>query len=140
MIRQIVFFMYLLPKKQLTPSGAQYWYKQILATCNHRFAYCSTMAIYICNSKTRKIESIISGHEGTISCIEWNQLNENLIASATVDNNFYLWDIEQEKALVRLAVTPFPIMLQWSRNDKNIILILHSSGIFFKISIKIKVR
>ena len=86
------------------------------------------MAIYICNSKTHKIESIIAGHEGTISCLVWNQLDENLLASATAENQLYVWGIEQEKPVLHLHLPAYALIMQWSQLDTSSILMLLASG------------
>ena len=88
------------------------------------------MALYVCNTQNMKIESIIAGHEENISCIAWNSLDDNLIASASVDNQFYIWDISREKAKVHVSLPAYPIMIQWSKLDSSNILFLLSSGSF----------
>ncbi len=118
------------------PSGAQYWYRQIVATCRHRFAYCSTLAVYICNATTHSIESIISGHEGTITCIEWNQLDENMLASASAENQLYIWNIEQESATLCLTLTSYAVSLQWSQTDANTLLLLLATGTLSRVCTK----
>ncbi len=87
------------------------------------------MAVYVCNAKTFRIESVIAGHEGTITCLCWSPANENLIASASLDNNFYIWDIFEERAKVHVTLPAYPISMQWSANNSNSILMLLNTGI-----------
>ena len=84
--------------------------------------------MYICSIKTFKVVSVIAGHEGTITCLIWSPFNENLIASASLDNNFYIWDIFEEKAKVHVSLPAYPLMMQWSGTDPNCILLLLSTG------------
>ncbi len=110
------------------PSGAQYWHRQTLATSKRRFAYCSTLAVYICNAETHSIESIISDNEGTITCIAWSPLNDNMLAEANGEKQLFIWDIEQEQIATRITLPANAIMLQWLQTDSNTILALLSTG------------
>jgi len=86
------------------------------------------MSIYICNNKNYRIDSVITGHDATIVCLIWSPINENLIASASVDGNFYIWDIFEEKAKVHVTLPSYPLMMQWSRANSNHILMLLATG------------
>lgn len=65
----------------------------------------------------------------------WNPVNENLLASASVDKHFYIWDIEREKVKVHVSLPAFAVMLQWSQMDPNCILLLLFSGTFLYLDI-----
>ncbi len=110
------------------PAGLQYWHKQTVTTCKSHFAYCSTLAVYVVNSKTFRIETIISGHENTITAILWSPHNDNLLASASSDCHFYIWDIELEKAKVHVTLPAHLLMMQWSPYDPNCVLMLLANG------------
>jgi len=112
----------------MIPSGPQYWHKQIVTTSKDRFAYCSTLSIYICNVRTHEVEKIITGHEGVITCIEWNLLDSNLLASATNERQLYIWKLSEEIAILHMTLESYALMLQWSKISADMILILDSSG------------
>ena len=80
--------------------------------------------------KTHKIESIITGHEGTVSCMEWNHLDSNFLASGTAEKQLYIWNLSQENIAVHIALKEYAIMMQWSQVDKNKLLILTMGGKF----------
>lgn len=112
----------------MIPSGPQYWHKQVIATTKDKFAYCSTLSIYICNARTHEIESVIAGHEGTITSIEWSLLDSRYLVSATTERQLYIWNVAEETAVLQMKLESHAVMLQWSKNRKDVVLMLLSSG------------
>ncbi len=114
--------------KGLTPSGGQYWNRHTMDTSEERFAFCSTLAVYIYNLRNYSIEKIIATHESNIICLIWNPSNPKYIATASNDCNFYIWDILQEKAKVLVTLPSPPIMMQWNPVEEDFVLLLLESG------------
>ena len=53
---------------RLVPSGIQAWNTNIIATSPTRFAYCSTLAIYVLDlDDPNVLKHLIAGHERTIT-------------------------------------------------------------------------
>ena len=78
----------------MTPSGFQYWNKHTLGASKTRFAFCSTLSVYIYDLRSKKVEKILANHDATITTFTWNPKDENYFATTSVNGSMDVWDIE----------------------------------------------
>ena len=55
----------------LFPAGAQMWYRFISATSPTRFAFASTLAVYVFSRKSKRVERVLTVGDKNITCICW---------------------------------------------------------------------
>ena len=71
---------------RLVPSGIQAWNTNIIATSPTRFAYCSTLAIYVLDlDDPNVLKHLIAGHERTITGVCWHPTDPNVMATCAQD-------------------------------------------------------
>ena len=58
--------------QRLLPSGCQEWNSKVIAAGGGRFAYCSTLAIYVYSVDTFTLENVITGHNQVITSLTWS--------------------------------------------------------------------
>lgn len=102
----------------LLPAGCQPWNNSVCAASGDRFAYCSTLAIYVYELDKKYNQfcllSILSEHKKTISAISWNPKNPDVLASASYENKVIVWDINKERPLAIFQNTKgIPTALDW---------------------------
>lgn len=56
---------------KLVPSGCQGWHTRVLGAGGGRFAYCSTLAIYVYALRDFRLEKLLTGHDRTITGLSW---------------------------------------------------------------------
>lgn len=61
-----------------------------------RFAFASTLAIYVYDLNSFTLQSVLSHGEANISCIQWEPGEERYLAQASLDNKLVIWDVEAE--------------------------------------------
>jgi WD40 repeat protein len=66
-----------------------------LASSSTRFAFASTLAIYVYHSRNFQLEKVFTLADQNISAIEWDPL-ERYIAQATLDKKFIVWEVVSE--------------------------------------------
>jgi WD40 repeat protein len=57
--------------QKLLPSGCQDWNAKVLGAGAGKFAYCSTLAVYVYNLETFMLESVLTGHQQVITGLSW---------------------------------------------------------------------
>ena len=57
--------------QKLLPSGCQEWNSKVLAAGGGKFAYCSTLAVYVYNATSFTLENVVTGHHQCITGITW---------------------------------------------------------------------
>eukprot|EP00795_Rhopilema_esculentum_P000946 gene946-10711_t len=120
----------------LLTAGAQPWSPRMCAACGERFAYCSTLAIYIyewdANLKKFNLHSVVSAHKKTITSISWNPKDPNILASASTDKEIILWDISDQRVIARLKqIKESPVCIEWSPHEKDVISFIYGCGPLF---------
>nr|XP_039264447.1 WD repeat-containing protein 17-like [Styela clava] len=90
----------------LLPAGCQPWFSNMIVGTMSKFAYCSTMAVYIyetsSSSQEYKLTAINAEHTKTISSIAWNSRCPNLIATFGADLKIVIWDVSKQKVIAQL--------------------------------------
>ena len=83
---------------RLVPSGIQAWNTNIIATSPTRFAYCSTLAIYVLDlDDPNVLKHLIAGHERTITGVCWHPTDPNVLATCAQDGRAVVWDLRSEE-------------------------------------------
>ena len=82
---------------RLVQSGVQHWYKNVIATTDAMFCYCSTMAFHLLRVPDMTLVKMIVGHQRTISCVVWCPQDPNRFASCSVDGRICVWDLDTEE-------------------------------------------
>eukprot|EP00400_MALV-I_sp_L67-5_P000816 gene816-862_t len=85
---------------RLVSSGVQTWYKNVIGAAGDLFAFCSTMAIHLFDTKNMQLSKMLVGHERTITSIVWNPIDANQIAVSYLDGRIMIWNIETEEPFV----------------------------------------
>jgi WD40 repeat protein len=97
------------------------------------------MSIYIVSKEKLTIEKIITSPNSiTISCISFSTLTENLIAFGLTDRSLYIWNYEEDKALVHLALPSTPKMIEWSPLNGEELMFVVEDGTFKTLNISQK--
>ncbi|OMJ90152.1 hypothetical protein SteCoe_7544 [Stentor coeruleus] len=118
----------MLKQIKLCPSGCQYWNKSVVARSGKLLAYCSTLAIYFLDLDTFTIAKIIAAHDQTITCITWNQQNPAQLASVSMDNMLYVWNLATDIPDVHLNITSPVLMMEFNPSKVDELLFLHENG------------
>ena len=118
----------MLKQIKLCPSGCQYWNKSVVARNGKLLAYCSTLAIYFVDMDTFSIAKIIAAHDQTITCISWNSMNPVQLASVSMDNLLYIWNLSTDTPDVQLNLPGAVLMLEFNPNKTDELLLLHENG------------
>jgi WD40 repeat protein len=118
----------MLKQIKLCPSGCQYWNKSVVARNGKLLAYCSTLAIYFVDMDTFSIAKIIAAHDQTITCISWNSLNPVQLASVSMDNLLYIWNLSTDIPDVQLNLPGAVLMIEFNPNKVDELLLLHENG------------
>jgi WD repeat-containing protein 17 len=118
----------MLKQIKLCPSGCQYWNKGVIARSGKLLAYCSTLAIYFLDLDSFSIAKIIAAHEQTITCIAWNQQNALQLASVSMDNVFYVWNLASDQPDINLNLTSTVLMMEFNPTRADELLFLHENG------------
>ncbi|XP_076315846.1 WD repeat-containing protein 17-like [Tachypleus tridentatus] len=117
----------------LLEAGCQPWHSCIIAARGNRFAYAATLAIYIYEMDRKQntfcLQSIMSEHKKTITCLTWHQTNEDCLASASVDPKICIWNVAQH-ALLACLKTPLttPTLITWYPEEIDSLVYLESQG------------
>ena len=77
---------------KLHPSGAQSWYRRTVTASEHNFAFASTLAVYVYRLEDFTMQALLTGHDRTITCIEWSPHSRNVLCTASVDGTLVLWN------------------------------------------------
>eukprot|EP00227_Mantoniella_beaufortii_P017354 CAMPEP_0197576540 /NCGR_PEP_ID=MMETSP1326-20131121/1535_1 /TAXON_ID=1155430 /ORGANISM="Genus nov. species nov., Strain RCC2288" /LENGTH=374 /DNA_ID=CAMNT_0043139489 /DNA_START=159 /DNA_END=1280 /DNA_ORIENTATION=+ len=104
----------MLRQTHLVASGAQTWIPQVASARGNRFAYASTLAIYIHNNDDQALCKIAACQSNTITAYAWHPKDDNLLAVATNDDIVHLYDIAGDTELKTIrAPMPGVTCLEW---------------------------
>eukprot|EP00794_Sanderia_malayensis_P007200 gene7200-8006_t len=138
----------------LLTAGAQPWSPRMCIANGDRFAYCSTLAIYIYEQTAQKLKiqvditqgsfawdktllkfklhSVVSAHKKMITAISWNPCDSNILASASTEKEIIIWDISEQRVLWRLKqIKETPICIEWCIHEKDVLSFTYGSGPLF---------
>uniref|UniRef100_A0A4W3GRT2 WD repeat domain 17 n=1 Tax=Callorhinchus milii TaxID=7868 RepID=A0A4W3GRT2_CALMI len=117
----------------LLAAGCQPWNKDVCVANGDRFAYCATLAIYIYQLDHRynefKLYAIMSEHKKTITAISWYPHNPDMFASASADNLVIIWNVAEQKVVVRLDNTKgIPASISWCWDSRDAVAFVSHRG------------
>lgn len=124
----------MLNQTKLTEAGSQFWNKNILASGKNKFAFASTLAVYVYEIVDNKglsvvLDKILSDHTSTITAIEWNPKEETQLASASEAGDIYIWSIRSERPKIHVELdNTVATMLHWNPINSNNLLFVLKSG------------
>lgn len=124
----------MLNQTKLTEAGSQFWNKNILASSKNKFAFASTLAVYIYEIVDNKglsvvLDKILSDHTSTITAIEWNPKEETQLATASEAGDIYIWSIRSERPKIHVELdNTVATMLHWNPVNVNNLLFVLKSG------------
>lgn len=119
---------------KLTEAGSQFWNKNILASGKNKFAFASTLAVYVYEIIDNKglsivLDKILSDHTSTITAIEWNPKEETQLATASEAGDVYIWSIRSERPKIHVELdNTIATMLHWNPVNSNNLLFVLKSG------------
>ncbi len=70
-----------LRQTQIIPSGCQGWHSRVLASSDEKFAFASTLALYVYSLEDFTLNHLIAAHEKTITGVVWSPHDKNLLVS-----------------------------------------------------------
>ena len=76
--------MFTLAETHLHPAGCQQWSTRIVCGSSTHVAFCSTLSIYVYDSRTFQLTKIIPGHERCISVLKWCPADPSLFAASSI--------------------------------------------------------
>lgn len=102
-VSQIIF-------QALLPSGCQQWSTNVLAASKQRFAFCSSLAVYIYSFEDFALRQVIAGHDKTIQALAWCPFDPNIIATCGAEGKLSVWDLNTETEVSNDQLSfPYPI-------------------------------
>ncbi|KAK3279060.1 hypothetical protein CYMTET_13034, partial [Cymbomonas tetramitiformis] len=114
----------------IVPSGVQQWTRGVFAAGGGRFAFCSTLAIYIFRVRGFVLDKILVGHDKMITTLCWSPHDPNLIASASSDQVLKIWNVKTQTVVCELKNSGLHAQtLTWTLYDAYTLLIT-SGGAF----------
>ena len=119
--------------QNITVSGAQVWKKQILTQSKDMFAFSSTLAIHVYDKSSFQLLKLLTFSDQNITAIAWEpnsdkvQTDGNMIAQATIDKKFLIWDLEHEMVKFQMQLLSHVTQIEWSPLDPNCIFVIQSN-------------
>jgi WD40 repeat protein len=101
--------------QKITVSGCNIWKKQILACASDKFAFASTLAVYIYDRKSYQLLKLLNFADTNITAIEWQPVNEKYLAQATIDKKLVIWDLEPEVIKFSMQLFSHIIQIEWNK-------------------------
>lgn len=98
-------------------SGCQNWHTRIIGGDyeGKRFAFCSTLAIYIFDAEDYSLKRLIAGgFERNIIAMTWSPHTANDIVSCSVDGLLLLWDIHKEIPIKHIKIDASVTCIDWN--------------------------
>ncbi|XP_053398741.1 WD repeat-containing protein 17-like [Mercenaria mercenaria] len=125
----------------LLPAGCQPWNNSVCAASGDRFAYCSTLAIYVYELDKKynqfRLLSILSEHKKTITAIAWNPRNPDIFVSASHESKLIVWDISKERPIAIYENTKgIPTDIDWCLLHGESVSYINGKGPLFLWSYK----
>eukprot|EP00698_Gefionella_okellyi_P000918 TRINITY_DN10797_c0_g1_i1.p1 TRINITY_DN10797_c0_g1~~TRINITY_DN10797_c0_g1_i1.p1 ORF type:complete len:1193 (-),score=265.20 TRINITY_DN10797_c0_g1_i1:69-3647(-) len=108
----------------LIPAGVQQWHRGIVAASSGRFAYCSSLAVYVLGVDGAQLQCVASA-EKTITSLTWCPRASNLIAFGSLDNRVHVWDVDADREIALSPAMPFvPTCVAWSPHPDDLIAVV----------------
>jgi hypothetical protein len=81
-----------------------------------RFAYCSTLAVYVYEQGDTDIQSLIAAHERSITGLAWSPFDPNILVTCSSDLRLVRWNIRDQVALQSALLVSRLCLTFFSRN------------------------
>ena len=94
------------------------------ATATSRFAFASTIGIYVYDSHTYQLNKLLTYVDHNISAIAWEPKLERYLAHASMDKKLLIWDLETESIKYEIDLSSHVIHIAWNESDINLIYLL----------------
>ncbi|XP_047481224.1 WD repeat-containing protein 17-like [Penaeus chinensis] len=117
----------MLQQLALLAAGAQPWHHNICTAHGRRFAYAATLAIYVYErtveegSSDWQLFSILANHRKTITCLDWHPTNEDLLASASLDQRVCVWSVSSQSVLCTISICRVPTVVAWCVGHRDLL-------------------
>ncbi|RXG71741.1 hypothetical protein Avbf_11065 [Armadillidium vulgare] len=116
----------MLQQISLLTAGAQPWNYNICTVHGRRFAYAATLVIYVYQAQEDGSEwhlySILANHRKTITCIHWHPIDEDIIASASLDQCVCVWSVSRQCVIQAINICRVPTLISWCHGIRDIFL------------------
>lgn len=99
---------------KLVPSGCQGWHTGVLGAGGGRFAYCSTLAIYVYDAETFTLQKLLTGHDRAITGLTWNPQEPLIFATCSLDATAIVWNASTGVRVKTRALEVLPHGLDWN--------------------------
>ena len=111
----------------LIASGAQAWNKNVLDVSGERFAYCSTLSIYV-HASNGELETLVAGQDRTITGFVFSPHDADLAATCSADLRLSVWRLSTERCEQSRAVDSPPVQIDWCKQVcfKSVCFIRHA--------------
>ena len=100
----------------------------MITACEDRFAFASTLAIYIYDMATFQLLKLIAFGDRNLTCMEWCPTDSSVIAQGTIDKMLVLWDVESESVKFQVSLPSAVTQMCWSRRDPNVLFFILNNG------------
>lgn len=104
------------------------------SNCFNRFAFASTLAIYVYESSNFQLIKVFTHADSNISAIEWEPIRERYLAQATADKRLIIWEIESENIKFNVTLSSVIKNIEWNEYENGMILLLLENGKFIFLS------
>nr|XP_053636053.1 WD repeat-containing protein 17-like isoform X1 [Cherax quadricarinatus] len=122
----------MLQQLSLLAAGAQPWHHNICTAHSRRFAYAATLAIYVYEVETGsnqwQLFSILADHRKTITCLDWHPCNDDLLASASLDQRVCVWNVSRQCVLHAISICRVPTVVAWCTGHRDLLSFSTQSG------------
>ncbi|GFR43266.1 hypothetical protein Agub_g4328, partial [Astrephomene gubernaculifera] len=115
------------------PSGCQQWVSKTVAVGVDKFAYMSSLAIYVHSSQTYLPLAILAKHEKHLSALAMSPYDANLLACAISNHELRLYDVDTELPIssVKYSSPKATVsILEWHRSQPGILLAAVGSHLY----------
>ncbi|GLI61761.1 hypothetical protein VaNZ11_004229 [Volvox africanus] len=108
------------------PSGCQQWFSKTIAVGVDKFAYMSSLAVYVYSSITYLPLAILAKHEERLSALALSPFDSNLLACAISNQEIRVYDVDTELIVCRVSY-PSPkgkaTIIEWHRTNPGVLLL-----------------
>ncbi|XP_059484542.1 WD repeat-containing protein 17-like [Neocloeon triangulifer] len=113
-------------------AGTQPWISSVCTVHKDRFAYVSTLAIYIYQRESGcrewSLKSILTEPRISISALSWHPTQQKLLASTTSDDRVCIWNVEQQRIVFNVKTTSTPILIDWIPSEREQVSVVLDGG------------
>eukprot|EP00762_Andalucia_godoyi_P002785 ANDGO_04516.mRNA.1 putative WD repeat-containing protein alr2800 len=99
----------------IIPAGCQIWNKSVCGFGGGRFAYCSSLAIYVYSLDTFQLERVIHAHHKNITSLTWCTMSPNIVATCAHDKTIRVWNLDTGLQIGDMSTELHdPVVLEWN--------------------------